>query len=256
MLIKKFTYDLRGIFLQNQKWLMITLMITFLVSLDDYGNKGTAAILEFFRGITELGYSDSRSLSDLPFCLILTVYLVLYSAVLYLAKESNDSKTNVLLHFSSKKVWIESKLFCLTIYALGDLAMIYLGLFSFSFLFPKRISQGNLAQAIPQPEIIKYLFITVPVCLCFLLAIGILAYYLINFASSLMIMFLIIIMSFFKFSELNPFTFFMLQRSTFVSVSGVNFTKSWVFIVPFCVIYAGLIIFADKLEILKEKKRD
>ena len=236
MLIKKFTYDLRGIFLQNQKWLMITLMITFLASFDDYGNKGTAAILEFFRGITELGYSDSRSLSDLPFCLILTVSLVLYSAVLYLSKESNDSKTNVLLHFSSKKVWIESKLFCLTIYALGDLAMIYLGLFSFSFLFPKRISQGNLSQAIPQPEIIKYLFITVPVCLCFLLAIGILAYYLINFASSLMIMFLIIIMSFFKFSEWNPFTFFMLQRSTFVSVSGVNFTKSWVFIVPLCVI--------------------
>lgn len=250
MLIKKFTYDLRGIFLQNQKWLMITLMITFLVSLDDYGNKGTAAILEFFRGIPIYWRND------LPFCLILTVYLILYSAVLYLAKESNDSKTNVLLHFSSKKVWIESKLFCLTIYALGDLAMIYLGLFSFSFLFPKRISQGNLAQEIPQPKIIKYLFITVPVCLCFLLSIGILAYYLINFASSLMIMFLIIIMSFFKFSEWNPFTFFMLQRSTFVSVSGVNFTKSWVFIVPLCVIYVGLIIFADKLEILKEKKRD
>lgn len=253
---KKLAYDLKGIFLQNQKWLLITLVITFFASIDEYGGKGTSAILNFFSGIEELGKGDGRSLADMPLFLILTTYLILYSSMLYLAKESNDVKINVLLHFSSKRAWIESKLFCMTIYTLVNLVTVYLGLLVFSFIFPKRPAQGNPARLVPQPEIVRYLFLTVPVCLCLLLAIGILAYYLSNFVSALMITFLIIVMSFFKCSEWNPFTFFMLRRSTFVSVSGLDFTKSWAFAVPILAIYAGLIIFAGKLEILKEKKRD
>lgn len=252
---EEFAYDLKKVFFLNRRWLVITLLLTLTAAFSEHGMRGLSAVLSFFRGVMELGQGDGRSLSDLPLFPILTIYLILYSALLHLARESDDSQANVLLHFSGRRSWVASKIFSLAVYVLFSLFVVYLGLFFFSLLLPGRTVRCNMVMMIPQTEVIRYLFFTLPVCLFVLLTTGVAAYYLAGFAPALMLVFLIMILSFFQYSDWNPFTFFMLQRSSFVSGTGLDFTKSWLFLVPSAVIVAVLLGFAGRMEILREKKR-